>query len=325
MKAILNILIIILTCALLYILIYPQYEEGKVAKLKIGTDKSVTALILFLAEERGFTKEQKLEPIYIYSESPDSLYDKLLAGECDLAVLPWSTVLKRFIEKETKVSAFISQDFRTGIPVDAILTTPQSKIKSFKDLKGKRLGYPPALKDLLPMILSENGINLSDIKPSELSQSEIVEKMIKGELEAGIVWEPYRTRLIKEGMTILFDGALPKSVIAPYPHSCYALNPLLLKEKRQVAVRLKIATDMAISLIDKDPQYARGVLLTKLALSPELMRDFNLPEFQKLSAINKTGIHSYLTYLGERGIVNKERIKDFKIEDILTAPIDLQP
>ncbi len=325
MKAILNILIVILVVVLLYILIYPQYQESKVYQLKIGTDRSVNSLIIYFAEEKGFLKEQKLIPEYISAETPDEIYSQLANQEIDLAILPWSTILKRTIENGETAKAFISSNFRAGIPIDAIFVNPKSKITSPKELKGKKFGYPPAFAHLIGTVLSENGTSPKDLALQELSEEEICQKLKNGELDGAFVSEPYRTRLIKEGMTILLDAPLLKTFVAPFPGYAYVLNPLLLKEKRRVAVRLKIATDMAISLLDKEPGLVREVVIKKLGLDPKLTADFNLPEIEKLAGINKPGLQSYLFQLGEKGIINRDRIGDFKVENILVAPIDLQP
>lgn len=324
MKTLLNILIIILALTLLYILIYPQYQEGKVYELKIGVDNSVGSLIPYLAEAKGFFQGQKLKPVYFYSEDPDYLYDKLLSQEIDLAVLPWSTVLKRVCEKNESVKVFISSDFRTGIPVDGFFIHPKEKIKSLKDLKGKKLGIPPALKEIVPIILTENGVKPTEVLTFELPQSEILNKIKNHELAAGILWEPYRTQAIKEGLVLLLDGFLPKSIITPYPGCLYALNPLLFRQRRRVAIRIKIATDMAITIIDKEAPQVRKIFLTRLNLDPEQLADFNLPEFQKLTGINEAQISSYLLYLVDKGVIDKERTQGVKIKNLLAEPVAFQ-
>lgn len=325
MKAILNILIVVLIGVLLYILIYPQYQESKAYQLKIGIDRSVNPLIIYFAEEKGFLKEQKLIPEYISAQSPDELYSQLYTQKIDLAILPWSTILKRMVENGETAKAFISSNFRAGIPVDAIFVNPKSKITSTKELKGKKFGYPPAFAHLVGTVLSENGASPKDLILEELSEEKICQKLKNGELDGALVSEPYRTQLINEGMTLILDAPLPKTFVAPSPGYAYVLNPLLLKEKRRVAVRLKIATDMAISLLDKEPRLAREVLIKRLGLDPKLTTDFNLPEIEKLAGINKAGIQSYLFQLGEKGIIKRDLIGDFRVENILVAPIDLQP
>ncbi len=325
MKSLLNILIAVLVCALLYILIYPQYQESKVYTLKVGTDRSVNPLILFFAEERAILKGQKLTPEYIFSDSPDSLFEKLLTDEIDIAILPWSYLLKRVIEKGETVKVFISQNFRLGIPVDAILTNPKSKIGAFQDLKGKRLGYPPIFRDLLPFILNSNGLSPKDLILQELPAEEISRKLLSQELDAAFLFEPYRTKLLRSGQSLLLDAVLPKTFLTPYPAFAYALNPKFLRTKRKVGVRLKIATDMAISLIDKEPHNVRELLIQKLALDPDRTRDFNLPEIEKLAGINKAGLISYLAHLADGGLVEREKVKDFKPENILVPPLELQP
>ncbi len=325
MKTLLNILIVLLIGLLLYILLYPQYQESKVQTVKMGIDGSLASLVIFFAEEKAFLKEQKLIPEYIFLDSPEEIYSQLLDQKIDFAILPWSTVLKRVVATGETVKAFISLNLRTGIPVDAIFTHPNSKITSLKGLKGKKFGLPPGFLDLVQVILIENQTSPKDLILSEIPEKEIVQKLKNGELDCALVLEPYRTQLKKEGMVVLLDGPLPKTFLAPFPGYAYVLNPLLLKEKRKVAVRLKIATDMAISLLDKEPQNARAVLIKRWGLDPELAADFNLPEVEKLAGINKPQIQAYLLNLAERGIINRAGIEELKAENLLCAPIDLQP
>jgi ABC-type nitrate/sulfonate/bicarbonate transport system substrate-binding protein len=325
MKTILNILIVILLVVLLYILIYPQYQENKPAPIRIGTERSLNSLVLFFAEENGFLKGQKLLPEYIFADSPDELYSRLLAKEIDLAVLPWSTIFKRVIEKGETVKVFISGNFRAGVPISAIFAHPKVKVQTLKDLKGKRFGYPLYFADLVPVILSENGLSVKDLILSPLPQGEIPEKLKNGELDCALVCEPYRTQLIKEGMALVFDAVLGKSFLAPFPAFAYAINPSLIREKRKVGVRLKIATDMAITLADKEPESMRAVLIKRLGLDSERVANFNLPEIEKLAGINKSQIQAYLLNLAERGVINREAIKDFRVENLLVAPVDMQP
>jgi NitT/TauT family transport system substrate-binding protein len=66
------------------------------------------------------------------------------------------------------------------------------KIKSFKDLKGKRIALEEFSVShfLLTMALNKNGMTLKDVKVVNLSAGDAAAAFMAGRVDAAVVWNP---------------------------------------------------------------------------------------------------------------------------------------
>lgn len=293
MKTLLNILIIVLLVALLYVLIYPQYEESKIQKVKIACDSSVASIVYFVAEDTGFFKSEKIEPIFLFYQNPNEGIEKLIKNELDMGIFPWITIFDYMKNKKETLMVFTSYEFQSGITVDAIIINQQKlKVKdkiTFMVLNNKKFGVPFGYLEIGKEILTKMGVDIKKVTLIEGNFGEIYDKFLKGEIDAGLFIEPYRSLLLNQGYYLLFDGALPKIYLSSYPGYAIAFSRDFFNKKRRVCARIKKITDATIAIVNKDAKYAREVYNKYFPFSAE---NIKLPDIQKTSAMNKGAIIS---------------------------------
>ena len=302
MKTILNILIVILLAALLYVLIYPQYQENKVQQVKIACDSSIALVVYFVAQDTGFFKNEKIEPTFVFYQNPNEGIEKIFKNECDMGIFPWFVVFDYLKNKNETLMVFTSYEFQSGITVDAIIVN-QKKLKSkekitFSLLNKKKFGVPFGYLPIAKEILERSGVDIKTVTFYEGSFGEIYEKFLKGELDAGLFIEPYRSLLIKEGYYVLLEGPLPKIYLPSYPGYAVGFSKNFFNKKRRLCAKIKRLTDGAIAIINKDAKYAREIYNKYFQFSAEGVR---FPDIQKTGVMNKGAIISLF-----RKIYNEE-------------------
>jgi len=302
MKTILNILIVLLLAALLYVLIYPQYEENKVQQVKIACDSSIALVVYFVAQDTGFFKNEKIDPVFVFYQNPNEGIEKVFKNECDMGIFPWLVIFDYLKNKNETLMVFTSYEFQSGITVDAIIVN-QKKLKSkekitFSLLNKKKFGVPFGYLAIAKEILQRSGVDIKTVTFYEGSFGEIYEKFLKEELDAGLFIEPYRSLLIKEGYYVLFEGPLPKIYHPSYPGYAIGFSKNFFNRKRRLCAKIKRLTDGAVAIINKDAKYAREIYNKYFQFSIEGVR---FPDIQKTGVMNKGAIISLF-----RKIYNEE-------------------
>ena len=85
----------------------------------------------------------------------------------------------------------------SGLVVDK-----DSNINSIADLKGKTVATPGAAtiqQMLLTDVLNQNGMDIKDLKVTNLKAAQMVDAIKSNQIDAFIIWEPYSTIAVQSG------------------------------------------------------------------------------------------------------------------------------
>ncbi|MDH5186529.1 MAG: ABC transporter substrate-binding protein [candidate division WOR-3 bacterium] len=321
MNKLLNLIIIVLALALVAVILYPQWQESRPVRIRFGCDSTVASVAFFVAKERGFFKDNKIIPEFVFSADPRKALDGLFQGEIDCGVFPWHLVLLRVAERQETLKVFVSEEFRTSLPIDALVVKPKSRITKLSDLKKKKIGYPNQLRELMPSLLVGAGVNPKDFNLMEMSNSELIAMLLQNKIDAAMVIEPERYRAIQESTSVIDDAALAKYISSPFPGAAIGYTRAYLTKNRKTCVKLKLACDAAIGYIDLNPEEARKILAIYLGFQEDELLDCRLPDFQKLVEMNRDAVQIYSDRLKANGIFNA----DVDVRPIFVEPILLRP
>lgn len=123
-------------------------------------------------------------------------------GNIDGAALTLDEVVTLMAEG-TELVVLLALDFSRG--GDAVLTFPNDN--EVLALKGRRVGVENTA--LGAMVLSEAlinaGLTVQDIEIVNVSVDRHVEALISGKVDVVVTFEPFKTRLLKEGARVVFD------------------------------------------------------------------------------------------------------------------------
>lgn len=303
MTRILTVIIIILAVVLVAVILYPQLQEKRPQPLKFACDSSVAALPFIVAREETLFVKNRIIPELVFYFEPQKALDDLLAGTVDAGILPWSTIFQRVGADEERIRAFMAVEARPALPIDAIVKPKKGKIKRVVDIKGKRFGYPPALREYVPLFLSAVNLKPTDVKLVEASLSDLTARLKAGELDAVWLLEPYVAAVDWTKFDTI-SAVLTKYITSPFPSFAVVLSPGYLKKTSKTQrMRLKIALDAAVDRIDANPPEAKQTLGKFFFGSAVDCNQCRLPEFQRLAEINKPIVQALASLLLARGVI----------------------
>lgn len=303
MTRILTAIIIILAVVLVGIILYPQLQENRPQPIKLAGDSSVAALPFIVAFEETLLVKNRLIPELVFYSEPGKMFDDLLAGAVDVAALPWGAIFQRASAAGDKIKTFMSAEVRPALPIDAVVKPKKGKIKTVGDIKGKRFGYPPNLSHCVPLLLDAVNLKSNDVKLVEASPSALTTRLEAGELDAVWLIEPYLAKVDWTKYDTI-SGLLTKYITSPFPAFAIVLSPEYLKKTSKTQrMRLKIALDAAVDRIDANPNEAKQTLGKFFFGSVADWSRCRLPEFQRLTEINKPVIQALASLLLARGVI----------------------
>jgi NitT/TauT family transport system substrate-binding protein len=303
MTKLLNLLIVVLAAALVFVILYPQVQQNRPTQVRIACDSSVTSLpALVGVEESLFAKERIVATIVFYAD-PDQALADLFAGQYDAGVFPWSTILRRAVDKGETLKVLLSEEFRQPLPVEAIVAPTKSKVKAMTDLRGQRFAYPPQLRDYVPVMLLSLGMRPEDVKLSEVPLSLMLGQLDAGALDAAWVMEPLLSSIDSTRYRTVQSAAAASYVSQPFPGAAFGVSPRLLKQHRLAGGRLKVATDAAVAFTETKSDTARAIVGRYFQYCSTTCGYIRLPEMQRLAEANKTAVTKLAGRLKMAGVL----------------------
>lgn len=117
---------------------------------------------LFVAQQKGFFKEQGLEVELIGPADPTDPPKLVAAGKADIGI----TYEPQFMQQVDHGLPLIRIGTLIDKPLDCVVVLKESAINSIKDLKGKRIGYSSGgmSSASLKVMLEKNGLTLKNVQ-----------------------------------------------------------------------------------------------------------------------------------------------------------------
>ncbi len=306
MTKLLNVLIVLLAAALVYVILYPQIQQNRPIDLKIACDSSATSLPLLVGVDESLFVKNRINPTLVFYSDPDQALADLFAGKVDIGVFPWSTILKRIVTKSETLKVFMSEEFRQSLPVDAIVAPLKSPVKSVADIRGRRFIYPPQVRDYIPVMLTNLGLRPGDVKLTEVSFSALTQELAAGTCDAAWLIEPLLCPLDTTQYRIVQSSALPRFVSQPFPGAAIGFAPRFPQTYRQGPKRLKIATDAAMAIVETKGDVAKQILAKYFPYCTNSCGFCRLPELQRNTEINKPAVAALASRLKLAGVLTSE-------------------
>ena len=217
-----------------------ENKEEKV--LKFGSFQ--TTIQPILADELGYFDEQ-LAPYNIKIEvvkfdTGSEIKEALEAGQITFGSIGAQPAI--LANNNGTPLQFIGT-YKTTEKCNALVARTDAGINDLADLKGKKIGFTAGttLHNLLLKILDKAGLTEDDVELFPMNASEIKAALETGDIDAGILWEPYITQILKEdNIELVIDGTgLVKEVCG------YAVNKEFLEENPEVSAAVLKALDEA--------------------------------------------------------------------------------
>src|ERR1700704_6000889 len=249
-------------------------------KVSVGVFPVSSSLPYFVALERGFFKEQNIEPEMTKLMGGPPNVAAMMTNQIEVsAVLVMLEGLNAQVKKpggamyigltrqtkDWKMEQFV---VRNGFPANSIA-----------DLKGaKLLSAPgPANLNTAKAILAKNGLKEGDYTIDQLDMSQHINAMTAGTFDGGYTLEPNASMMIKAGVARSLEaGVISKYILGDEAADAYAagcaMTSEFIEKRPEVAKRFAAAWGKAIDFINKNPDEARKYL-AKNTFTPDNVVD----------------------------------------------------
>lgn len=229
---------------------------------RIAVSKSPLSLPFFVAKDKNLFAKHKVEPVLIECLGGNRCVKELTDGRVDMATsseLPFMFAV--FQNKPISlVTTFVTNKD------DMKFVVRKNLIKDgVRGLVGKRIGYVEKASShyYMDLFLLYNGIDPKTTVPVSMGAEALASALIKGEVDAISVWEPW-------GQIALGMGGAEVAVIdAPKLYSqtfnLLVSNDFRLAQTRKSSAVLS-ALDEAIQFIRKNPEEAKQIMAREVSI-----------------------------------------------------------
>ncbi|MEN6414445.1 MAG: aliphatic sulfonate ABC transporter substrate-binding protein [Veillonellales bacterium] len=184
-------------------------NNGQAKIVRIGTVPLPFYSHMWVAYKKGFLAEELNKAGFQLIWKPINLgpvvSESFAAGELDMGVMG---DLPAFVGRSSGIQYTIvsASDIAKA---HALLVNPKSGIRGIADLKDKKVATTKNTSgyELLSVFLEKEGMTFDDIHFVNMSMADLGQALIKGDIDAGVVWEPSVTRL-ESGMKLVVDGEI---------------------------------------------------------------------------------------------------------------------
>jgi sulfonate transport system substrate-binding protein len=192
--------------------------------------------------------------------------ESFAAGQQDIGFLgDTPALIGRAAGIDTRVIGITS----TGAKTLAVVVAADSPIKTPADLKGKKVAVTKGsyAHHLLALVLQQGGLGLGDIEQINLPNGEVATTLIKGDIDAGAVWEPVLTKFRNQGaIRVLADGTGIKTGLLVI----IAAEDFIKDKPEQVKALLR-AYQRGADYIRSNPKEAAELISADTNLAPDLL------------------------------------------------------
>lgn len=146
---------------------------------------------LFIAKEKGYFREEKVDVELINMNDPKEGFFAMAAERLDGVVSTIDTMLL-YLKTGKEFQYVLALDDSAG--GDGIVA--RKEIKSVKDLKGKKVAFAEGSVSqfFLNVLLKEAGLTQKDIEAVNMKPEDAGAAFIAGKVDAAVTWEPWLSK-----------------------------------------------------------------------------------------------------------------------------------
>ncbi|MEU0795904.1 ABC transporter substrate-binding protein [Amycolatopsis sp. NPDC005961] len=256
------------------------------SKIKVAILPTVDTAPLWLAQDAGYFKAEGLEVETVMASSGQAALTKAVSGETDIAI---SSYMPFFVAKSTGAADIqLVADATSVSPKSvAIVTTPNSPVKSIKDLAGRRIAMTAknTASDLLAKsLMADHGVDMTKVNwiPSPFPNTAAA--LAQGQVDAALLPEPFLSQAAKTA------GAIPvidvnTGATQDFPLSGYGAATKWVQANPKTLAAFQRALQKATSETNKDRSKIEPLLMKYVKTDEDTTKLMGLPSFSaKLDA-----------------------------------------
>jgi len=283
-------------------------------KVKVGVFPTASSLPYFVAIERGFFKEQNIEPETIRLIGGPPNIAAMISNQIEAAIVLVTIEAMNANLKKPGVAMYIGVHSQNKTyQMEQFVVRKGYSAESLKDLKGARIMSAPGPANVVAAkaVLAKVGLKEGDYTIDQLDMSQHVNVMTAGTFDAGYTLEPQASTMRKLGVARTLEaGVITKYILGNENGNAFAAGCALtsdfIKARPDVARRFAAVWKKAITFVNENPQEARKYL-AKNTLTPEDVVD-TVPMVRyfmagDLTAEHKAEFQKFIDFSTEVGTV----------------------
>lgn len=244
-------------------------SEPEAPKVKIAINPWPGYEFVYLAQEKGFFQEQKLDIELIELPSLADVQRVYVQGRADGMASTMIETVQATGLTQSSSTVILIPDYSNG--GDVIVSSKQ--VTSFSELKGKRIGAEIGSLGMyiLAQALDKQGMSLSDVEIINVEQLEAETSLLNGTIDAVVSYPPYSTSILKhEQFHQVFDTSeIPNDIIDVISIRTEVLETL----PNDWLVRFHKAWDKALTYSEANKDEAYGIMAGREGISKEDFAD----------------------------------------------------
>lgn len=283
-------------------------------KVKVGVFPTASSLPYFVAIERGFFKEQNIEPETIRLIGGPPNIAAMISNQIEAAIVLVTIEAMNANLKKPGVAMYIGVHSQNKTyQMEQFVVRKGYSAESLKDLKGARIMSAPGPANVVAAkaVLAKAGLKEGDYTIDQLDMSQHVNVMTAGTFDAGYTLEPQASTMRKLGVARTLEaGVITKYILGNENGNAFAAGCALtsdfIKARPDVARRFAAVWKKGIEFVNENPQEARKYL-AKNTLTPEDVVD-TVPMVRyfmagDLTAEHKAEFQKFIDFSTEVGTV----------------------
>jgi len=245
-------------------------------KVTVGVFPVSSTLPYFVALERGFFKEQNIEPTMIKLIGGPPNVAAMITNQIDAAAVLVTIEGMNADLKKPGVAMYISLNSQNQkYQMEQFVVRTGATVSSLKDLKGKKIvsAPGPANVTMAEAALAAAGLKKGDYTLDQLDLGDQIGALKAGTYDAAYTLEPQASTMRKLGVARTLEaGVIARTVFGDPNANAFvggcALTSDFIKNRPDVAKRFAAAWAKAVELINTKPAEARPYL-AKNTFTPE--------------------------------------------------------
>jgi NitT/TauT family transport system substrate-binding protein len=238
-------------------------------KVKVGVFPVSSSLPYFVAVEKGYFKEQNIEPEMVRLIGGPPNVAAMIGNQIEASAVLVTIEGMNANIKKPGVAMYISINSQNQkYQMEQFVVRKGLEAKSLADLRGKKImsAPGPANVTMARAALAAVGLKEGDYSLDQLDMGQHVNAMTAGTFDAGYTLEPNASTMRKMGVASTLEaGVIAKYILGDPNANAFvaggALTTDFITNRPDVARRFTLAWGKAVDLINNNPSEARKHLV----------------------------------------------------------------
>lgn len=285
-------------------------------KVRVGVFPVSSTLPYFVALEKGYFKEQNIEPEMTRLIGGPPNVAAMIGNQIDAAAVLVTIEGMNANIKKPGVAMYISINSQNQkYQMEQFVVRKGLEAKSLADLKGKKImsAPGPANVTMARAALAAAGLKEGEYSLDQLDMGQHVNAMTAGTFDAGYTLEPNASTMRRMGVASTLEaGVIAKYILGDPNANAFvggaALTTDFINNRPDVARRFALAWGKAIDLINNNPAEARKHLVKNTFTPDDVVNTVPMIRYfmaKDLTAKDKADYQKFIDFSVKAGTLEK--------------------